>query len=85
MGCSEWRAPLYLWRSYRFRLFCRVVADIASGGDDKTVQIWSSVDGTPIFTYTGHKDGVRSVNWSPNGKLVASGSFDETVQVWRVP
>ncbi len=41
-----------------------------------------------MLTYTGHStsDGtaasVISVAWSPDGKRVASGSIDRTVQIW---
>jgi WD40 repeat protein/serine/threonine protein kinase len=34
------------------------------------------------YTYSGHNDAVKSVAWSPDGKHVASGSDDHTVQVW---
>ena len=33
-------------------------------------------------TLTGHSDFVRSVAYSPDGKHIVSGSFDNTVKVW---
>src|SRR6266487_2738638 len=37
----------------------------------------------PLFTYKGHAKNVTSVAWSPDGKRIASGSSDNTVQVWN--
>src|SRR6266516_2758606 len=34
------------------------------------------------YTYTGHRGPVLSVEWSPDGTRIASGSVDQTVQVW---
>ena len=34
------------------------------------------------MAYHGHDRGVQVVAWSPNGKRIASGSRDTTVQVW---
>jgi WD40 repeat protein len=36
-----------------------------------------------LVTYRGHTKEVYAVSWSPDGKLIASGSGDETVQVWE--
>jgi WD40 repeat protein len=38
--------------------------------------------GTLLYTYKGHSDQVFAVAWSPDGNRIASGSADETVQVW---
>src|SRR5712692_3845768 len=38
---------------------------------------------TALLTYSGHSDAVLSLAWSPNGKYLASGSNDTTVQVWN--
>jgi WD40 repeat protein len=36
-----------------------------------------------LLTYRGHSREVYTVNWSPDGKFIASGSGDETAQVWE--
>lgn len=68
---------------------------IASGGEDSTVQVWDALTGNHAFTYRGHLDYywghftsnqyVNTVAWSPDGKLIASGSSDDTLQVWAAP
>ena len=65
---------------------------IASGGADGTVQVWDALTGNHVYTYRGHADyywghftsgqDVDSIAWSPDGKQIASGSTDNTVQVW---
>jgi WD40 repeat protein len=39
--------------------------------------------GTALYTYQGHSNWVFAVAWSPDGKYIASGSRDNTVQVWH--
>lgn len=38
--------------------------------------------GSVLYTYRGHTNRVTTVAWSPNSKYIASGSSDQTVQVW---
>ncbi len=46
------------------------------------LQIRDPFNRTTAFTLSGHTSGVKSVAWSPDGKYIASGSFDQTVRVW---
>jgi len=43
-----------------------------------------SEPGTVVFIYRGHSERVAAVAWSPDGRRIASGSWDKTVQVWQV-
>jgi WD40 repeat protein len=56
---------------------------IASGGDygDNTVQVWDGESGSLLFTHTAQYR-VFAAPWSPVASLIASGSFDGSVQVW---
>ncbi len=38
--------------------------------------------GTRLYTCSGHSFSVETVAWSPDGRHIASGSNDNTVQVW---
>lgn len=55
---------------------------IASGGADKTVQIWSPDTVESFYTYRGHSDIVLAAEWSSNGMRIASSGNDATAQVW---
>jgi WD40 repeat protein len=56
---------------------------LATSSADKTVRLWST-DLAPGKTLTGLTDYVYTVAFSPDGELVAGGSYDGTVAVWKV-
>ena len=67
---------------------------IASASEDHTVHIWDTAPGLRwlrelalrsgfnYVVYEGHARAIQAVAWSPDGRYIASGSSDNTVQVW---
>ncbi|NES97446.1 MAG: WD40 repeat domain-containing protein, partial [Desertifilum sp. SIO1I2] len=56
---------------------------IAASGEN-LIQIWQVSNGQPVFTLQGHQDRVTTIQFSPNGQQLASGSEDATVKLWSV-
>ncbi len=66
---------------------------IASGDSDGLVQVWDALTGDHVYINRGHADyypghftsgkAIDAVAWSPDGKRIATGSDDTTVQVWQ--
>lgn len=46
------------------------------------VQLWSS-DGSFIRSMPGHMGGIRTVAFSPDSQLIASGGYDSIIRLWK--
>ena len=56
---------------------------LISGSDDFTMFLWEpAVSKKPLARLTGHMQLVNHVCFSPDGAILASGSFDKSVKLW---
>jgi serine/threonine protein kinase len=61
----------------------RIASDDFEGSSQFLVDIWDATTGANVSTYKGHTQQVSALAWSPNGERIASGSYDNTVQIWN--
>jgi WD40 repeat protein len=47
-----------------------------------TVRVWDVATGKPLLAGKGHTGAITAVDWSRDGKRIATSSFDRTVRVW---
>ncbi|MGB3262793.1 MAG: serine/threonine-protein kinase, partial [Microcoleus sp.] len=57
-------------------------ATLASGSEDKTIEIWKLDAGKRWYTLTGHSEWVTCVAFSPDGQILASGGRDKMIHIW---
>jgi WD40 repeat protein len=57
---------------------------IESNGGDASIRLVGGGKTITVLTLSGHSDWIFSVAFSPDGKLVASGSQDGTIRFWQV-
>lgn len=57
---------------------------LVSCSDDNTMFMWNPTQNSnPTCRMTGHQNTVNRVSYSPDGKLIASASFDRSVKLWN--
>jgi len=59
---------------------------LLAGGStfDDQILVWDLRTGTQRFRLTGHKDRITALDFSPDGRLLASASWDGTAGLWEV-
>lgn len=55
---------------------------LASGGEDKTVQIWDMATQSRIRVLTKHQASIESLAFSPDGRWLVSGGSDRRAVLW---
>ncbi len=51
-------------------------------GDDNAAKVWDATENGETYTLKANNAPVMSVDFSPNGKLIASGSMDGAARIW---
>jgi WD40 repeat protein len=66
---------------------------VASGSLDRSIKLWDATTGALVREFKGykekefekgHRDGVFTLAFSPDGKTLASGGSDRSVKLWNV-
>uniref|UniRef100_A0A673AV29 U4/U6 small nuclear ribonucleoprotein Prp4-like n=1 Tax=Sphaeramia orbicularis TaxID=375764 RepID=A0A673AV29_9TELE len=55
---------------------------LLTGAYDNTAKVWSHPGWMPLKTLAGHEGKVMGVDVSPDGKLIATSSYDRTFKLW---
>jgi len=62
----------------------KLAAGAGAPGLSGEIDLWNPLDGTLLKQFSGHKDAVYSVALSPDGRILASGSYDNSIILWDV-
>lgn len=54
-----------------------------AGSYDRILKVWDLASGRTISSFTAHQLEINSVQYSPNGRYIATSSEDSTIKVWN--
>ena len=57
---------------------------LVSGSDDRLIRTWNTFTWEQIAVLTAHTEDVNSIAISPNGRILASTSWDNTARLWNL-
>ena len=57
---------------------------LASGGEDKSVQLWNTETRAKYATFREHKEWITAIAFSTDGETVASGDASKVIKLWDV-
>jgi serine/threonine protein kinase len=58
-------------------------AIVASGGEDKMIQLWD-MQGNRLTTLMGHLKDITALHFTPDGETLVSASADATAKIWNL-
>jgi len=60
----------------------RLVTAAGEAGVFGEAIVWNAADGAPLRKIVGHRDSLYAAAISPDGKLIATGSYDQQIKLW---
>lgn len=58
---------------------------LATGGDNRLIIIYDTIDWSVASVFSGHTGSVLTIEWSPGGTMIASGSGTDKVAMHNMP
>jgi WD40 repeat protein len=58
---------------------------LATGGDNRLIIIYDTLDWSVAKIFSGHQGSILTLQWSPGGTMIASGSGTDKVAMHNIP